>query len=68
MPNCKLCDKKLTDEKAAASIFDLRFLPGSDRKLPPLHAKGGAARFGPLCTGCLKNQKTLPPAPMRRER
>jgi hypothetical protein len=70
MPNCKLCDKQLTDEKAAASIFDLRFLPGSDRQLSLSHAKFRAARLGPLCPGCLKSQKTLPraPAPMRRGR
>jgi hypothetical protein len=64
MPECKLCGKQLTTEKAAASIFDLRFLPGSDRKLSWRDAKFRAARFGPVCPGCLKKQKTLPPTPI----
>ena len=60
MPECKLCGKEITEQEAAASIFDLRFLPGSDRQLSWRDAKFCAARFGPLCPGCLKKQKTLP--------
>jgi hypothetical protein len=68
MPECKLCGKQLTEQKAAASIFDLRFLPGSDRQLSRRVAKFRAGRFGPLCHGCLKNQKALPPTPLRRRK
>jgi hypothetical protein len=68
MPECKLCGKQLTAEKAAASIFDLRFLPGSERKLSWRDAKFRAARFGPVCPGCLKKQKTVPPTPVPKRR
>jgi hypothetical protein len=67
MPECKLCGKEITEQKAAASIFDLSFLPGPDRRLTRRHAKFRATRLGPLCPGCLKKQKTLPPTPKLRK-
>jgi hypothetical protein len=61
MPHCKSCNATISAEQAAASLFDLRFLPGPDGR--PVHrsfAKYRAEGVGPLCEKCLAKQKTLP--------
>jgi hypothetical protein len=58
--HCKNCRKTITDAQAAASLFDLRFLPGPDGRVKFKQSKSRAARVGPLCPKCLAKRKTLP--------
>jgi hypothetical protein len=58
---CKSCRVEITHEQAAASLFDLQFLPGPDGRLVNrLHVKYHVEGVGPLCVKCMAKQKTLP--------
>jgi hypothetical protein len=58
---CKKCRVEITHEQAAASLFDLQFLPGPDgRPVTHRHVKHRVAGIGPLCEKCMAKQKTLP--------
>ena len=58
---CKKCRVEMTHEQAAASLFDLQFLPGPDgRPVNRWHAKHRAMGVGPLCEKCMVMRKTLP--------
>lgn len=67
IPECNSCGKEIDDIQAAASIFDLSFLPGPDGKVSRAHARCRAARIGPLCPKCQKTPTTLP-RPNRKKR
>ena len=49
---CKKCKQPISEEQAAASLFDLRFLPLRGQKLHRRNAKFHTERIGPLCAKC----------------
>jgi hypothetical protein len=59
VPKCKSCGKTMTSEEAAASIFDLGFLPLKGRPIARRTAKAHAKHVGPLCPKCLGRRKDL---------
>jgi hypothetical protein len=59
MSNCKMCGKTIDHAQAAASLFDLSFLPVNGFRTSRREAKNRAAKVGPLCPKCLARRKDL---------
>ena len=59
MSKCKSCGKSIDHVQAAASLFDLSFLPVGGCKTSRREAKNRAAKVGPLCPKCLARRKDL---------
>jgi hypothetical protein len=59
MPECKSCQKPISPEEAAASLFDLGFLRLNGMPVARWTAKIHVKRVGPLCPECLRRRKDL---------
>jgi hypothetical protein len=59
MPLCKSCRKEIDPSQAAASLFDLSFLPVKGRRQARYTTKRMAKAVGPLCSNCLKRRTDL---------